>query len=113
VGVQIAGHSVHLSVHRNWSKESLRVVWDPQKSTSNIRKHGVRSSDAATVLDDPLALAIPDFRHDEQQFITLGCDIVGRLFVVVHSYDEAGDIRLISARRATRAERKNYENESD
>lgn len=90
----------------------MRVVWDPLKSVSNLKKHGVRFSDAATVLDDPLALTVPDNRHDEPRFVTLGCDIVARLLVVVYAYDEVGDIRLISARRATRAERKDYEDES-
>jgi uncharacterized DUF497 family protein len=91
----------------------MRVIWDPQKSTSNLKKHGIRFSDAATVLDDQLALTVTDDRHDEQRFVTLGCDIVARLLVVVYAYDEAGDIRLISARRATRAERKDYESEID
>jgi uncharacterized DUF497 family protein len=68
-------------------------------------------ADAATVLDDPLALSIADDRHEEQRFVTLGRDITVRLLVVVYAYDESGDIRLISARRATRVERKDYEND--
>lgn len=89
----------------------MRVVWDPQKSASNLKKHGIRFSDAATVLDDTLALTIADERQAEQRFVTLGCDMVGRLLVVVYAYDEAENIRLISARRATRGERKYYEAE--
>lgn len=89
----------------------MRVVWSPKKSAANFQKHGVLFPDAATVLDDPLALTVEDGRHPEQRFVTIGCDLVGTLLVVVYRYYEAGDIRLISARRATRAERRHYENE--
>ena len=70
----------------------MRVVWDPQKSTTNLKKHGVSFADAATVLDDPPALTISDDRHEEQRFVTLGRDITARLLVVVYAYDESGDI---------------------
>ena len=89
----------------------MRVTWDPAKSIANVNKHGISFVDAATVLDDPLALTIADDRHDERRFVTLGCDLAGRLLVIVYAHNASGDIRLISSRRATRRERKAYENE--
>ena len=90
----------------------MRVVWDPKKSAANAKKHRILFVDAATVLDDPLALTIPDERHDEQRFATLGSDHYARLLVVIYTYDGVGDIRLISARKATRRERRKYENDA-
>lgn len=87
----------------------MRVVWDSAKSGSNVSKHGVRFSDAATALDDPMALTICDDRHSEQRFVTVATDILGRLIVVVYTYAEEGNVRLISARKATRSERSDYE----
>jgi uncharacterized DUF497 family protein len=86
------------------------VIGDPFKARENIRKHGIRFSDAATVLDDPDALTIEDRRHEEQRFVTIGRDLEGRIFVVVYAYpDEAEVVRLVSARRARVSERKSYE----
>jgi uncharacterized DUF497 family protein len=85
------------------------VVWDPEKARSNLRKRGVRFSDAETVLFDPNALTAEDpTAAGEQRFVTVGADSVGRVLVVVYAYREE-DIRLISARSATRKERKHYE----
>jgi len=50
----------------------MRVVWDIKKSVANVRSHGIESSHAATVLDDPLAITIEDTRHGEQRFVTVG-----------------------------------------
>lgn len=86
------------------------VVWDPAKARENIQKHGVRFSDAATVLDDPDARTIEDPRHEEQRFVTIGRDLEGRVLVVVYAYpDDADIVRLVSARRARASERKSYE----
>ena len=71
----------------------------------------MRFADAATVLDDPLALTIEDRRHSEQRFVTVGSDLVGTLLVVAYRFTDDGDVRLISARRAAHAERRDYENE--
>lgn len=87
----------------------MRVVWDLNKAVANIRDHGVEFSHAATVLDDPMAVTIDDARHDEQRFVTVGSDIVGRTLVVVYSYAGEDEIRLISARKATPKERRFYE----
>ncbi|HEY9085988.1 MAG TPA: BrnT family toxin [Candidatus Tyrphobacter sp.] len=89
----------------------MRVVWDPAKSRMNLRNHGIAFADAATVLDDPMALTIEDRRFSEQRFVTVGRDLLGRTLVVVYGYPEgAEDIRIISARRASPSETEEYEN---
>ena len=86
-----------------------RVEWDPEKAASNLSKHGVRFSDAEAVLFDPLALTREDPRaRGEQRFVTIGADTSGRIVVIVYSH-RGQRIRLISARPATRNERKAYE----
>jgi uncharacterized DUF497 family protein len=88
----------------------LHFDWDPEKADSNVKKHGVTFGEAATAFGDPLSVTIPDPDHSfgEARFILLGVSFQGRLVVVVHA--EAHDsIRIISARLATRAERKSYE----
>lgn len=88
----------------------MKVVWDTKKSTANIRKHGgVGFSHAATVLDDPMAVTIEDTRHEEQRFVTVGTDLLGRVLVVVYAYTGDEEIRLISARKASPKERRFYE----
>jgi uncharacterized DUF497 family protein len=87
----------------------MRVVWDTKKATSNIRKHGIEFSHAATVLDDPLAVTVEDRHHEEQRFATVGSDLLGRVLVVVYAYAGKDEIRLISARKATSHERRLYE----
>ena len=89
---------------------ALRFLWDPRKAGSNERKHGVGFQEATTVFDDSLSVTIPDPAHsvDEQRFLVLGLSIRRRLLVVAHS--ELGEsIRIISARRANRRERRIYE----
>ena len=87
----------------------MRLVWDIGKSAANIRDHGIEFSHAATVLDDPMAITIEDTRHGEQRFVTVGSDLLGRIFVVVYAYSGEEEIRLISARKATPKERRVYE----
>jgi hypothetical protein len=89
---------------------ALNFEWDARKAASNEAKHGVTFMEAATVFSDPLSLTIPDPAHSEreQRFISLGRSAGGKMLVVVHT--ERGDnLRLISARRASRRERKCYE----
>ncbi|HEY4759168.1 MAG TPA: BrnT family toxin [Thermoguttaceae bacterium] len=84
--------------------------WDDKKAERNLAKHGVSFDEAYTVFGDPLAITIDDPLHskEEDRFITLGHSRQGRLMVVI--FVERGDnIRIISARPATRRERKNYE----
>ena len=84
------------------------VGWDPDKADANLEKHGIDFADAATVLSDELALTRPDDDPDEERFLTLGIDALGRLLVVVYTWRD-DEVRLISARRATPSERKQYE----
>ena len=80
------------------------------KALANRAKHGVTFKEAATVFADPLSLTISDPAHSqkEDRFITLGTSHNGKLLVVVYT-DRDHTVRIISARRATRKERKNYE----
>ena len=87
----------------------MRVVWDPEKAKSNFKNHGVRFSDAEIVLYDPTALTNEDIEAEgEQRFISIGRDVINRIIVVVYTY-RGENIRLISARKATKRERKAYE----
>ena len=88
----------------------LSFEWDESKAKSNLAKHGVSFEEASTVCGDPLSLTIPDPAHSqaEDRSIVLGQSHQRKLLVVVHT--ERGDnIRIISARRASRGERKSYE----
>jgi uncharacterized DUF497 family protein len=86
----------------------VEVEWNPGKAAANLRKHGVDFADAAEVLYDELAVTVPDDDPDEDRSITIGVDPLGRLLVVVYTW-RRGRVRLISARRATRRERRQYE----
>lgn len=92
---------------------ALRFVWDPRKAAANVRKHGVGFQEATTVFDDTLSVTIPDPDHseDEQRFLLLGLSSRRRLLVVAHTEREES-IRIISARRANRRERRTYEEET-
>jgi uncharacterized protein len=88
----------------------MEFEWDDAKAESNVRKHGVSFAEAMTIFDDPLSLTGYDPEHSltEDRFLTMGTSIEGRLLVVAHA--DAGDTtRIISARLATRRERKDYE----
>ena len=88
----------------------LNFEWDEEKARSNLAKHGVGFEDASTVFADPLSLTISDPAHSqtEDRFIILGMSHRGKLLVVVHT-ERRDNIRIISARPASRRERKNYE----
>ena len=79
----------------------MSTVWDPVKAHTNFRKHRVRFSDAEGVLLDPNAITVDDPAEEEPRFISIGLDVVGRIVVVVYTY-RGEDVRLISARLATR-----------
>ena len=89
---------------------ALRFLWDPRKAASNERKHGIGFQEATTVFDDVLSVTIadPDHSVDEQRFLLVGLSTRRRLLVVAHS-ESGGSIRIISARRANRQERRTYE----
>ncbi len=88
----------------------MKFEWDPSKAAANLAKHDVSFDEGATVFLDQLAVSGPDPDHSsgESRYITFVLSSLGRLLVVSHTYRSAG-IRLISARRVTRAERKLYE----
>ncbi len=87
----------------------MKIKWDPKKASANYTKHKIRFSDAESVLFDPFALTCPDSKAVvEERFITIGCDALQRIVLVVYTF-RGDSIRLISARRATRKERKSYE----
>jgi hypothetical protein len=92
---------------------SLQFTWDPQKAASNLRKHKIGFPEAATAFADPLSLTIPDPDHSvgEERFVLIGQSERRRLAVVAH-VDRGDLIRIISARLATRRERKTYEEEA-
>ena len=83
--------------------------WDPEKAHSNIQKHGISFADAVAVFSDEMALTIEDAFTDEERFLILGMDALGRHLVVVFTWRGEHRIRIISARRATRRERQQYE----
>ena len=90
----------------------MEFEWDPQKAASNLRKHGVSFTEAATVFDDPLSVTVPDPDHStaEDRLIIVGQSQQRRLLIV--SFAEREDrFRIISARKLTRAESTAYEQE--
>lgn len=89
----------------------ISFEWDPAKAAGNARKHGVAFVEARSVFEDEEALVIgdPDHSHGEERFIMLGASAQRRLLVVVFCERSAGTvIRIISARRAHRWERRTY-----
>jgi uncharacterized protein len=83
--------------------------WDPDKAKSSKEKHDIDFADAVTALDDENAITLADDDPNEKRFITIGMNASGRVLVVVYAYREPAIIRIISARRATPPERKQYE----
>lgn len=86
--------------------------WDSEKAESNARKHGVTFDEASTVFGDPLSLLMhdPDHSAEEQRYLLLGMSNRRRLLVVAFA-ERPPRTRLISARRASRPERRCYEEE--
>ena len=88
----------------------MRFEWDPDKAAANLKHHSVSFADAATVFEDEFAFTREDpDAHGEQRLVTLGMDATGTLLVVVYTYRAPDLIRLISAWRADRSQRKQYE----
>jgi uncharacterized protein len=88
----------------------MEIVWDTRKAAANLKKHKVSFEEAGTVFADPLAVtgSDPDHSVRELRWITFGESVRGRLLVVAHT-DEGDIIRIISARPATRREKRLYE----
>jgi uncharacterized DUF497 family protein len=89
----------------------MQFEWDPYKDQGNQEKHRVSFEEAATVFDDELQITIPDPDHSigQHRYVTIAFTVRGRLMVVSHTEDEDDLIRIISARAATTAERRIYE----
>jgi len=92
-------------------RHGIRFVADRNKARSNPRKHGVSFEQAAEAFFDPFLKIIDASGQDETRDAIIGCDETGRLLFVVHLLLENDRIRLISARRATREERRSYEDD--
>lgn len=92
--------------------------WDPKKAKENLKKHKVSFERAASIFLDPRAVTIFDEEHGESEdrWVTMGIDKTGGLLVVVHTFqqkkNEEYKIRIISARKATRKETKQYMEEN-
>ena len=88
----------------------IQFAWDPKKAVSNLRDHGITFEEASSVFGDALAITFddPDHSEGESRLLTFGLSEQGRLLAVSHT-ERRGLVRIISARRATRAERKIYE----
>lgn len=95
----------------------LEFAWDPLKAAANLAKHGVGFAQAATVFADALALTVFDHGHSEfeERWFTLGMANNGKLLAVAHTFTATGPasarVRMISAREASKAERRQYEDE--
>ena len=84
--------------------------WDERKADSNLKKHGISFNEAITVFEDPLCLTFDDpiYSNSEERYLTIGYSYQNRLLLVVNTERE-GNIRIISARKVTKNERKIYE----
>ena len=89
----------------------MRFFWDPKKAAANSVKHAVSFEEASTAFEDDLAVtgADPDHSEGEHRWVTFGFSARKRMLAVSHTEEEEDIIRIISARPATRAERKLYE----
>jgi uncharacterized protein len=88
----------------------MEFEWNPEKAESNYRKHSVSFEEAATVFNDSLSFTFPDPDHSigESRYVIIGISRFGKLLIVAHT-DRGETIRIISARTATRSERRFYE----
>lgn len=82
--------------------------WDKEKAAANLNKHRIDFADAVSIFSDDLAITMMDERFEEERFVTIGMDALGRVLVVVYTW-RGNDIRLISARKALRYEQTQYE----
>lgn len=89
----------------------MKFSWDPRKADSNLRKHGIAFDEALTVFNDPLAFIFDDRLHSEEEHreIIIGFSTLSRLVLVCFVERMEDTIRIISARRATKDEIKDYE----
>jgi hypothetical protein len=88
----------------------MKFEWDKNKAESNLKRHRVSFEEAETIFEDDFTVTVVDAPHsfNEKRFITIGESLAGRLLIVSHTFDE-DKIRIISARKPTKTERKDYE----
>lgn len=86
----------------------MSYEWDENKAISNHQKHRIDFADAVSVFADDTAITILDEHPDEERFATIGMNALGQILVVVYTW-RGDNIRMISARKATRPERKQYQ----
>lgn len=88
----------------------MEFEWNPDKAKLNLEKHGISFQEATTVFNDPLSVTFPDPDHSigENRYVIIGVSKFGQLLVVSHT-DRGEKVRIISARKATRQERRFYE----
>lgn len=86
----------------------MPYVWNPHKAVVNLRKQGVDFADAVFVFEDEMAVTVSDEYPDEERFVIIGRDALARILVVVYTW-QGNDIRIISARKPTPRERRQYE----
>lgn len=89
----------------------MEYEWDSNKAESNRQKHEIDFADAVSVFTDGFAITVIDEHPEEERFVTIGMDAMGRILVVVYTWRGENCIRLISARKASRRERLQYEEE--
>jgi len=84
--------------------------WNPDKADRNLQKHAVSFEEASTIFDDPEYITFLDVEHsiEEERYITIGLSNKSHLLMVAHT-DQAGSVRIISARKATKNEEKFYQ----
>ena len=86
-----------------------RFEWDDEKAEKNLDKHGVSFDEASTVIDDAHVLMLPDWEHGEPRLLAIGMSARSRVLFVVTLELDNDRYRIISARKANRHERKQYE----
>lgn len=86
----------------------MEFEWDPGKAAGNLRKHAVRFAEAVTVFEDDAMLTMLDDNPEEERFVAIGMGSLGRILVVIYATRQER-VRIISARKATREERSQYE----
>ena len=92
-----------------YNRTYVLIEWDPSKARLNARKHGISFAEAVACLEDEGALTMRDpFSGDEERWVAMGLDVLGRVLVVVYTW-RGERVRLISARKATARERRRYE----
>ncbi len=91
----------------------MRCEWDREKAASNLKKHGVSFDEAVPIFFDPFAATFDDPGHPsgEHRLLTIGYSSRDRLIIVCHT-ERRGSVRIISARRATKGEKRRHEVEA-